>query len=245
MSNIQVGDLVKVANQASFDMLERWSKRNSLDIFKDIEQLHEVTGVCDRGYIRVGDMSANEGWSAHRFVKVTPKAVSPERTAEINNALGIPSPFVKARQEAWDRFLASRRKANQYLPFPDGLVRTTHDAAFEAGVLHGIKQAQAQQAAQTTIALARHSDPATSKAAAKRVKGVTLESLVLKALEFRNMTGKEIAVHTGVPLNSVTPRLAPLRRKGLIYAYAGRGGETVWKIGNGIFTSPETQATTG
>lgn len=61
----------------------------------------------------------------------------------------------------------------------------------------------------------RTDDPATSKGARKVNK---YEEAVIHSVRGRGlgMTGKEIAQETGHPLNCITPRFAPLRRKGLI-----------------------------
>ena len=61
----------------------------------------------------------------------------------------------------------------------------------------------------------RANDPATSKGKPKVNK---YEQAVLNSLAGRTsgMTGKDIAYDTGHPLNCITPRFAPLRRKGLI-----------------------------
>lgn len=69
-------------------------------------------------------------------------------------------------------------------------------------------------------ATARANDPATSKGNRKVNK---YEQAVLNALDLgggnkATLTGKEIAQLTGHPLNCITPRFAPLRRKGLIKA---------------------------
>jgi hypothetical protein len=69
----------------------------------------------------------------------------------------------------------------------------------------------------------RANDPATSKGERKVNK---YEQAVLYALgsdspfamDKRGYTGKELATVTGFPLNCITPRFAPLRRKGLIKA---------------------------
>jgi hypothetical protein len=63
--------------------------------------------------------------------------------------------------------------------------------------------------------LARATDPVTSK---RQPKVNKYEQVVLYelGLGFGGMTGKEIAAHSDNPLNCITPRFAPLRRKGLI-----------------------------
>ncbi len=62
---------------------------------------------------------------------------------------------------------------------------------------------------------ARSNDPATSKGRRKVNK---YEQAVLNSLRFtkEGRTGKEIASDEEHPLNCITPRFAPLRRKGLI-----------------------------
>lgn len=70
------------------------------------------------------------------------------------------------------------------------------------------------------IPTARSTDPATSKGKRRINK---YEQAVLDVLGCEphgpqnvGLTGKEMAVYTGHPLNCITPRFAPLRRKGLI-----------------------------
>jgi len=63
--------------------------------------------------------------------------------------------------------------------------------------------------------LARRTDPETSKAAAKSVDATELESLVYGALATPR-TAHELAEVLDLPLNTVSPRTAPLRAKGLI-----------------------------
>jgi hypothetical protein len=59
----------------------------------------------------------------------------------------------------------------------------------------------------------RNNDPVTSKGTRKVNK---YEQAVLDVLAGAEHTGKEIAEVSGHPLNCITPRFAPLRRKGLI-----------------------------
>ena len=61
----------------------------------------------------------------------------------------------------------------------------------------------------------RANDPETSKEAAKDVS--RLEGEVYAALKTRPSTTEEIAAIMGRPLQSITPRIAPLRRKGFIF----------------------------
>lgn len=71
---------------------------------------------------------------------------------------------------------------------------------------------------------ARKTDPATSKGKRKVNKYEQAVTDAIKNNDYFStlwcvalgLTGKEIAIETGHPLNCITPRFAPLRRKGLI-----------------------------
>ena len=80
-----------------------------------------------------------------------------------------------------------------------------------AGILRGMLQRRFElvQAAPTS----RATDPATSKGKRKVNK---YEQAVLSCLASGPKTGKEMVAICGFPLNCITPRFAPLRRKGLI-----------------------------
>lgn len=82
---------------------------------------------------------------------------------------------------------------------------------------------------------ARSTDPATRKQAKPRINKYE-EAIMQFLCTGRVATGKELAAGLNMPLNSITPRLAPLRRKGKIKALAGatsgavlkRDGQTIW-----------------
>ena len=67
-------------------------------------------------------------------------------------------------------------------------------------------------------ALARKTDPETSKQAASTVPVSKLENVVYEAIKAspRGLTTDEIEVITGLRPGSITPRIAPLIRKGYI-----------------------------
>lgn len=68
-------------------------------------------------------------------------------------------------------------------------------------------------------AYARSGDPGTSHAAAESMRGAEatrMESFVLEALKLESMTTHEIAASSGLPYESVTPRIKPLVAKGLV-----------------------------
>lgn len=88
-----------------------------------------------------------------------------------------------------------------------------------------------------TEAHARATDPETSHAAAASVEPTELELLVLAALGVRprGCTSSELSDFLGIERVSVSPRLAPLARKGLIEASGERRrgpsgrSQIVWK----------------
>jgi hypothetical protein len=91
-----------------------------------------------------------------------------------------------------------------------------------------------------SAALARHTDPDTSHAAARDVAGAiasALERRVLAAIKGspQGLTNHEIVAITGLTWNTATPRIRPLVRKHLVYdSGERRSGETnrkciVWK----------------
>jgi hypothetical protein len=67
--------------------------------------------------------------------------------------------------------------------------------------------------------LARHTDPPTSHWAAEEVKTTRIEQVVAAAIRrsgSRGLIAAELPEHTGMPLNTVTPRTRPLVAKGII-----------------------------
>lgn len=86
-------------------------------------------------------------------------------------------------------------------------------------------------------ALARRTDPETSKHAAEKVDTAALERVVLEALRERpgGATSEELAEDTGLSLVTISPRLKPLERKSRVEragTRANRSGRmaTVWKV---------------
>lgn len=112
-----------------------------------------------------------------------------------------------------------------YSPFLTNTVCTVRssgkDYTYIEGCLGGWKHSRFKLVEQTPTA--RSNDPTTSKGKRKVNK---YEQAVLDCLQGGAMNGKEIARFTEHPLNCITPRFAPLRRKGLIKALkveVGRG----------------------
>lgn len=90
---------------------------------------------------------------------------------------------------------------------------------------------------------ARSTDPATSKGKRRINKYEQAVLDILKGLyKDQGYTGKQIASLTGHPLNCITPRFAPLRRRGLIkpqqvlidgtYQTIKRDKQIVWVLVN-------------
>lgn len=83
----------------------------------------------------------------------------------------------------------------------------------------------------------RYNDPDTSKEAALSVNATRLEELFLGVLARHpdGRTSHQVADALNIPLVSISPRTAPLVRKGKIYKAGERAGEngrmrTVWKL---------------
>lgn len=76
---------------------------------------------------------------------------------------------------------------------------------------------------------ARRADPDTSRVAAGRIDGETLAARVLAELAKGSATTHELAERMGLSLVTVSPRLAPLRRKGLVAEAGKRDGRMVWR----------------
>lgn len=116
-------------------------------------------------------------------------------------------------------------------------VRIKHDGSSHWFVTHVVAE-QARPAGRRTEAhkeeyraAARATDPATSKGQRKvnKYEQVVLDYLTKHGEE--GGTGKSIAESTFTPLNCITPRFAPLRRKGLIKdSGAKHDKQTVWVL---------------
>lgn len=81
-------------------------------------------------------------------------------------------------------------------------------------------------------ALARASDPDTSHAAARRVKAGSIAARVLESLRVYGRADTDaLAVRLGLKLVTVSPRMRPLARAGLVRALDERhDGKIVWDI---------------
>jgi Fic family protein len=67
--------------------------------------------------------------------------------------------------------------------------------------------------------LARNTDPATSHEAAESIDATRLEMIVLEEFKKapKGLTAEELSDRLpGIPLNTLTPRLAPLKNKGYL-----------------------------
>ncbi len=110
-------------------------------------------------------------------------------------------------------------------------LRTPSEQLNDFGELFGYKRLNAA---------ARNSDPDTSHLSAafmRKEKANRLEALVVSTLRIHShgLTNHELVTATGVDWNTITPRIAPLVRKGLVYdSGERRKGSTnrpciVWK----------------
>lgn len=147
------------------------------------------------------------------------------------------SPFVLARQKALDAYAESRRRLGTPAMPPrlDGFAE-----GFTQGVAYGMALAKSQQSSFVpSEGLARATDPATSKDAAKIVGVKALVDAITKTLRDDGPgTAQEIANRLGLPLNTISPRFAPMKRNGICYVSGGvrvgRSYRSIYAIGNGI-----------
>ena len=132
-----------------------------------------------------------------------------------------------AKQEAFERgrrdaLAGMRMDVNPYRPRQD---ERTHRSDV---------QVAAWELGWRSVARARNSDPETSHDAARRISHrlTELETLVLSALQeagYYGATSGEVAEATGVDLQSVTPRFAPMAERGLVVrTKSRRDGRYVW-----------------
>ncbi len=85
---------------------------------------------------------------------------------------------------------------------------------------------------ETFEAHARNTDPETSHAAAHETNAQRLEKIVLEYLATHGPSNtKEIAAGTETRLVSISPRMAPLKRKGLVRLTGERRDRAqVWEL---------------
>jgi DNA-binding MarR family transcriptional regulator len=83
----------------------------------------------------------------------------------------------------------------------------------------------------------RKHDPETAKTAARSIKPRLLESLVLGIMRSQQvgipygMTTSEIANATGLPRDSISPRMKPMEQRGLVVRTSERrDGRIVWRL---------------
>lgn len=94
--------------------------------------------------------------------------------------------------------------------------------------------------------LARNTDPESSKLAAKNVRTETLRALIVRALRdnLGGLTTAQIAVGTGRSLVSISPRMKPLQREGIVVddgttrKNSSGAWAIVWKLTTALWNSP-------
>ena len=134
-------------------------------------------------------------------------------------------PFLQARQQAWDAYADSRKKAG--LPVLPGAVR---HQGFDAGYTQGYAQATADLKARyngaMTVAAARSTDPATSHEAASKVRVKHILDKVYVDLKVNgNASAATVAKRLGIALNTISPRFAQLKRMGQVVVVGDEQGE--------------------
>lgn len=198
----------------------------------DYLQPQIVASTNEHDCITLEGAAEPEDWFAMaRFEAHTVQGAAPVEAKAV-------SPFVLSRQLALDAYGDSRKRLGAWHgdQSPRGQGFTSgYEAGYKDGILAAKAQAFTGQFSAATMA--RDSDPQTSKDAAQAVarKAGKIAHVLLQTLGHHgSLTGKELAALTGIPLNSITPRFAQLRRAGLIHAVGGTKGETIWSLGNGV-----------
>lgn len=149
-----------------------------------------------------------------------------------------PTSFVTARQKSLDAYAESRRRMG-FGWHVGGPREQGFKEGFTYGVTYGMQLVRSQQAAFVpSEGLARANDPANSKAAAEGVKVKALYDLITRSLrDAGSGTAQDIANRLGLPLNTVSPRFAYLKRNGICYVSGGvrvgRSYRSIYAIGNG------------
>lgn len=147
----------------------------------------------------------------------------------------------KVRRTANHNTWAAMHKGSEWVvagvKVDKGTVRLTFDDQPQFSVFHASMYELIQEAPQPRRMeahkeeyRARATDPATSKGKRKVNK---YEEAVMRLVSVTELgwTGKEIAEQSGHPLNCITPRFAPLRRKGLIKdSGVKRDKQIVWVL---------------
>lgn len=153
------------------------------------------------------------------------RVVSAERTAAINQALGLPigAAFVTARQAAWDRYRDSRAKVTGNNIPSNG----PRQEGYEQGFADGFAARDPQVAALRLMQPA----PVVRKAG-------KLADLIVASLRDEGPASAEtLSKRIGRPLNSVSPRTRSLIDHGLIHvsggepALHGKGNRWVFSYG--------------
>lgn len=220
------GDHVKVHAHHFEQLAAKYPTR-----FRDAEEIHTVNHVNAQGNLVFLTDRPGFALMIERFYKVVPKAVDASVQADINRAIGL-SPeaqarqaaYLKAKQQAWDAYAESRRRMAQPLS-------EHYRSHFEAGWNALRDHQRAQWELNKARPLSRTGEAAPAITAAQAGK---LKDLVLQALGSGPKTTRQIAAVIGRDLQSVTPRLAPLRRQGIIHITSGVKGQAVYALGNGI-----------
>ena len=135
-------------------------------------------------------------------------------------------------ERAWDSYANGIAEAFDVAPPNKNLPRGKGFAAgFAAGYRAGLAREDAK-ALRKIPALFRKTDPSTSVEAAAKVERQAgrLRVLILQHLREKDLNAREMASLIGVPRDSISPRLAPLVRRGLIRQVATRDGQAVYQL---------------
>lgn len=210
MSKFQVGDKVKI--RPGISAMTRGTKKDNILYAEhhrvDPYATHEVVAVHANGVGTTYDLKgAYCGFFEDRLESI-------EEWGKHQVA------FNEKASAAWGAYANSRK------------VRLSDEGRniFMAG-WSACERAKVDAMFDSTIALARKTDPAASKEAAVKVRmkaGVIRDLIIHHLTVHGGLTGTELAEKIGVPRDSVSPRIPQLRNAGRIEEMGRRNGQTVY-----------------
>lgn len=148
-------------------------------------------------------------------------------------SMNYPSGYQSALDYEWQEYARCIAEAFDRSPPHKASPRGQgFSAGFAAGYRTGIQRTNNPLSGRQIPALFRASDPQTSVEAAEvasRQAG-KLTDLVLNHLRTADLSAGELAQKIGVPRDSISPRIAPLVRRGVIVPVAKRDRQTVYQL---------------
>lgn len=208
MSKFQVGDKVKIRPGIS---------AMSSGI-KDNLKYCERWGVDPYAVHKVVNVSAG-AWGITYNLEGAPCGFYEDRLESFDEWAKHQVVVTENSSAAWQAFSQSRNTESM-----------TRQAIYQAG-WDAAERAKVDALFDSTIILARKTDPATSQEAAVKVrmKAGVIRDLIIHHLTVHGaLTGTELAEKIGVPRDSVSPRIPQLVRAGRVELMGRRNGQNVY-----------------